>query len=321
MQLINSLDELQINERTSVALGNFDGIHIGHQKIMENALESAKDKDLKALCFTFSNHPFNFILGRDEKDPAAVKLICSEEEKISIIRDMGFDILVNVPFDERIMKMRAHDFFEDVLIGRLNAGCISVGFNYSYGARAEGKPEMLKAECAASGTDCIVHDAVTLDGSVISSTLIRGTISEGNMELVSRFLGRPYTVSGRVEHGNRIGSTQGYPTANIPFPEERMAPPNGVHFTHTVIDGTEYESVSNLGSKPTIDSSNRTRSIETYLFGFNGDLYGRDITVRFDHFSRPEVKFGSKDELFEQISRDCAGALEYHRKTLNAPAT
>ena len=315
MQLIKSLDEIHIKDRTAVALGNFDGIHIGHQRIMENALESAKEKERKALCFTFSNHPFNFILGRDGSDPAAVKLICSEEEKISIIEDMGFDILVNVPFDERIMKMRAHCFFEDVLQGSLNAGCISVGFNYSYGARAEGKPEMLKAECAASGIDCIIHDAVTLDGSVVSSTLIRETISEGNMELVSRLLGRPYTVSGLVEHGNRIGSTRGYPTANIPFPEERMAPPNGVPFTRTLVDGTEYDSVSNIGSKPTIDSSSRTRSIETYLFGFEGDLYGRDITVRFDHFSRPEIKFGSKDELFAQISRDCDNALEYHRKT------
>lgn len=315
MQIINSLDGLRISEKTSVALGNFDGIHLGHQDIMQSAAGAAKEKGLSSLCFTFSNHPFNYILGRDASDPAAVKLICSEAEKISLIAGMGFDILVNVPFDDSIMKMGARGFFEDVLIGKLNAGCICAGFNYSYGARAEGTPAMLREECASAGIDCIIRDAVTLGGRVVSSTLIRETIASGDMELACRYLGRPYTVSGRVEHGNRIGSTRGYPTANIPFPEERLSPPNGVHFTRTLVDGTAYDSVSNLGSKPTIDSGSRNRSVETYLFGFDGDLYGREISVRFEHFSRPEIRFGSKDELFARISADCDEALEYHRKT------
>lgn len=315
MQIFNTLDNLNIADRTAVALGNFDGVHAGHQKIMEQAVAAAERNGLKSLCFTFSNHPFNFILGRDSDDPAAIKLICSEEDKIALIESMGFDMLVNVPFDESIMKMRAHDFFEEILMAKLNAGFISVGFNYSYGARAEGKPEMLRQECLSAGIDCNIHDAVMIDGEIVSSTLIRERISEGDMELTGRYLGRPYTVSGRVEHGNRIGSTEGYPTANIPFPDERMCPPSGVYFTRTEVDGTVYDSVSNLGIKPTIDSSNRSKSIETYLFGFEGDLYGRDIIVYFDHFSRGEVKFSSREELFEQISKDCANALRYHEKT------
>ena len=148
MIIYNSLDELNIAEKTSVALGNFDGLHVGHRVIMEDAIRSAKDKGMLSLCFTFSNHPFNFILRRSDDDPDAVKLICTEEEKTELVRDMGFDILVNVPFDENIMKMRAHAFFEDIIIGKLNAGCVSVGFNYTYGARAEGKPAMLADECA-----------------------------------------------------------------------------------------------------------------------------------------------------------------------------
>ncbi len=315
MQIITSLENLNIADRTAVALGNFDGVHVGHQKIMEQAVAAAKREGLKSLCFTFSNHPFNFILGRDEDDPAAIKLICSEEDKIALIESMGFDILANVPFDESIMKMRAHDFFEEILAGKLNAGFISVGFNYSYGARAEGKPELLRQECETAGMVCNVHDAVKVDGEIVSSTLIRERISEGDMELSCRYLGRPYTVSGRVQHGNRIGSTKGYPTANIPFPDDRMCPPSGVYFTRTEVEGTVYDSVSNLGSKPTIDSANKTKSIETYLFGFDGDLYGKEIIVYFMHFSRGEVRFASKDELFDQISRDCENALEYHEKT------
>lgn len=314
MQLINSLDELHIKDRTAVALGNFDGVHIGHRKIMENALGSAKDKDLKALCFTFSNHPFNFILGRDEDDPAAIKLICSEEDKISLIESMGFDILVNVPFDERVMKMRAHDFFSDVLLDRLNAGCISVGFNYSYGARAEGKPEMLMEECAEHGIGCRIQEAVRIDGKVVSSTLIREMISAGDMESARKYLGRPLMFSGRVGHGNRIGSANGCPTANIIPAADRMLPPYGVYFTHTAVDGKVYDSVSNLGVRPTIDPGSRVRSIETNLFDFDGDLYNKDIVVTFERFSRGEKEFASREELFAQIAEDCRNALEYHGK-------
>ena len=311
MQIIRSLDGLRINEKTAVALGNFDGIHIGHKKIMENALEAAGKEGLRSLCFTFSNHPFNFILGREDDDPAAVKLICSEEDKTAMIDDMGFDIRVNVPFDEQIMKMKAHDFFSGILRDRLNAGYISAGFNYSYGARAGGTPEMLRAECLAAGIGCEIQDAVTIDGKVISSTLIRELISEGNMELVKRCLGRALSFSGRVEHGRRIGSANGIPTANTAVPPERMLPPRGVYFSRIVVDGIEYCSISNIGVNPTVSNAN-AKTIETYIFDFDQDVYDEEITVYFDHFSRGERKFRSKGELFDQISRDCDQARAFH---------
>ena len=312
MKIINSLENLNIDEKTSVALGNFDGVHVGHQKIMENALEAA-DGDMQTLCFTFSNHPFNFIMDRDVTDPAAVKLICSEEDKIELIEGMGFDILVNVPFDETIMKMRAHEFFKSILIDKLNAGHISVGFNYTYGARAEGKTDMLIEQCAEAGIGIYVQDAVKVDGKIVSSTLIREVIKEGNMELAYRYLGRPLVYSGIVEHGRKLGSANGIPTANIPVHDSRMAPPSGVYFTRAIVAGKEYASVSNIGFKPTVQESGG-RSIETNLFDFGDELYGNKIKVLFDHFSRPEVKFGSKDELFEQIRKDCQNAKEYYKK-------
>ena len=306
MKIITSLENLNISEKTSVALGNFDGVHIGHQKIMENALEASEG--MQTLCFTFSNHPFNFILDRDATDPAALKLICSEEDKIELIEDMGFDILVNVPFDETIMTMRAHDFFKTILIDKLNAGYVSVGFNYTYGARAEGKTDMLIEQCAEAGIGLKVQDAVMLDGKVVSSTLIREMIKEGNMELASRYLGRPVVYSGIVEHGRKLGSANGIPTANILVHESRMAPPSGVYFTRAIVGGKEYTSVSNIGFKPTIQE-NGGRSIETNLFDFDDELYGKKIKVLFDHFSRPEVKFGSLDELKAQIKKDITESL------------
>ena len=332
MIILTSLDELNIDCKTSVALGNFDGLHVGHRVITEDAIITAKERGFASLCFTFSNHPFNFIIRRDEKDAGAVKLICSEDEKIRLIDDMGFDILVNLPFDEQMMTMSAEDFFNDFIADKLNAGSVSVGFNYSYGARAIGNTATLKAECERTGVNCNIHDAVKVDGTVVSSTLIREMISIGNMELVRAYLGRAYSFRGRVAHGKKLGSAMGIPTVNIPAPERLMLPPSGVYFSRIVIDGIEYKSVSNIGVMPTITAAENTgseadiktllndtaatgaKTIETNIFDFNGDLYGKEITVYFDHFSRGEVKFPSKEALFEQIKIDCENAMKFHSK-------
>lgn len=314
MEIINSLDNINIRHKTAVALGNFDGIHIGHREIFRNALDAAKEQGLKSLCFTFSNHPFNFILRRNDSDPDAVKLICTEEEKIELIEDMGFDILVNVPFDEHIMTMHAHDFFEDIVRDKLNAGFVSVGFNYTYGARATGRPDTLRRECEAAGIGVEIHDAVIVDGEVVSSTLIREMIATGNMEMTAKLLGRPYSFTGTVKHGKRLGSSMGIPTINIPAPDRQMLPPNGVYFSRIHINGILYNSVSNIGLNPTVNDDVRRKTIETNIFDYDDDAYGKDVTVYFDHFSRGERKFRNKEELFAQISRDCENARNYRKK-------
>lgn len=314
MEIINSLDNINIRHKTAVALGNFDGIHIGHREIFRNALDAAKEQGLKSLCFTFSNHPFNFILRRNDSDPDAVKLICTEEEKIELIEDMGFDILVNVPFDEHIMTMHAHDFFEDIVRDKLNAGYVSVGFNYTYGARATGRPDTLRRECEAAGIGVEIHDAVIVDGEVVSSTLIREMIATGNMEMTAKLLGRPYSFNGTVKHGKRLGSSMGIPTINIPAPDRQMLPPNGVYFSRIHINGILYNSVSNIGLNPTVNDDVRRKTIETNIFDYDDDAYGKDVTVYFDHFSRGERKFRNKEELFAQISRDCENARNYRKK-------
>ena len=314
MEILTSLEKLNIEEKTSVALGNFDGIHIGHREIFRAALDGAKERSLKSLCFTFSNHPFNFILRREDSDPDAVKLICTEDEKIGLIEEMGFDILVNVPFDENIMKMQAHDFFNDIVKDKLNAGYVSVGFNYTYGARATGRPDTLRVECEAAGIGLSVHDAVIVDGEVVSSTLIREMIATGNMEMTAKLLGRPYSFAGTVKHGRRLGSRMGIPTINIPAPDRQMLPPNGVYFSRILIGGETYNSVSNIGINPTVNDDSRRKTIETNIFDYDDDAYGMDVTVYFDHFSRGERKFRNKEELFGQIARDCENARNYRKK-------
>ena len=316
MEIYTSLQQINLTERTAVALGNFDGLHIGHRAIMQDAIDAAKERGLKSLCFTFSNHPFNFILQRSDDDPDAVKLICTEYEKIDLVRGMGFDILVNIPFDETIMKMRANDFFEGIIKGRLNAGFISVGFNYTYGARAEGKPEMLIRQCMQNDIGISVHDPVTADGIVVSSTLIREMISTGNMEKTAMYLGRPYMFSGTVSHGKHIGSKNGFPTINIPAPSRQMLPPNGVYFSRIEIGGKVYNSISNIGVNPTVSAGN-AKTIETYIFDFDDVVYGSNVAVYFDHFSRGERKFRTREDLFAQISHNCERAREYHQKRVD----
>lgn len=314
MEIISSFEQLNLDCKTAVALGNFDGIHIGHREVFRAALDAAKEQGLRSLCFTFSNHPFNFILRRSDGDPDAVKLICTEAEKIELISDMGFDILVNVPFDEYIMTMQAHDFFTKIVREKLNAGFVSVGFNYTYGARATGRPDTLCRECEESGIGVSIQDAVVVDGEVVSSTLIREMISTGNMEMTAKLLGRPYSFTGTVSHGKRLGTRMGIPTINIPAPERQMLPPNGVYFSRIRIGGSEYNSVSNIGFNPTVSDGNTRRTIETNIFDFDDDAYGKDVIVYFDHFSRGERKFRDKEELFAQIARDCENAQNYRKK-------
>lgn len=291
-----------IDEKTVVALGNFDGIHAGHKVILEDAFNVAIEEGIKALCFTFSNHPYNFILNKDENDPDALKLICSESDKIKMIEKMGFDYLINIPFDEKIMNMPAQSFFDDILLRKLNAQTISVGFNYTYGVNAEGNAETLYLSGKDAGIDVRVHDAVKIFHNVVSSTLIRETLAEGNIESVSMYLDREYSITDHVSDGMKKGHTIGYPTINFPTSKNILYPKNGVYASHTVIDGKEYKSITNIGVKPTMGGADKT--IETHILEFEGELYGKKVKVVFEHFIRDEEKFSSIEELSNQISND-----------------
>ncbi|MBQ0018034.1 MAG: bifunctional riboflavin kinase/FAD synthetase [Clostridiales bacterium] len=311
MQIINSLNDIKTEERTAIALGNFDGIHVGHRAILEDAIRIAAERGLKSVCYTFSNHPFNYIMNRDENDPDGIKLICTEEQKIRMLEEMGFDILVNVPFDGQMMTMRAMDFIEDVLVNGLNAAAVCVGFNYSFGARAEGKSEMLIREGLKHDIDVRVHDAVAVDGKVVSSTLIRKTIAEGDMEKVALYLGRDYAFEGIVQTGRRIGSTIGFPTANLPAPVNRALPCDGVYFGRIELRGESRRCIINMGCNPTV-SDGSIKTIETHIFDYDGgDCYGEKIAVYFEHFHRPEMQFADKEELHRQIASDCEEAKAF----------
>lgn len=314
MQIFTTHDEIRIEGNVSVALGNFDGIHVGHMRILEDALRYAKENGVSSACYTFSNHPVNYFLEKAGRTEDCVKLILTEEDKLLEMERLGFDYVINVPFDEETMSMDAEVFIHDILAERLHAVNICCGFNYTFGARAAGDTELLRSEGRKLGMNVNVHSAVNACGDVVSSTRIRKLISEGDVEQAGELLGRAYYISGAVSHGKRIGTRIGFPTMNIDAPETMALPPNGVYFTYSVIDGARHSSITNVGVRPTVDGACKT--IETNVLDFSEDVYGKDVRIEFLKFERPEMKFETVEDLRRMIETNVRSAIDYHKARL-----
>ena len=309
MQIFKSIDELSIEDELVVALGTFDGVHIGHLEILQDAISEARKHGYKSACYTFSNHPMNFLRRLEYTDEGSVRLLCSEEQKLEILENLGFDYVINVPFDATTMNMRALDFIDDILYEKLHAKIVCCGFNYSFGVRAEGNVEILTEEGQKLGMQVRAHDAVKYDGKIVSSTAVRSLVREGNFELANKYLGRGYSVTGKVVHGNRIGRDIGYPTMNLTIPPELEMPPCGVYFSKVEVDGVEYKSITNIGYRPTVGT--KEKFLEAHLFDFDSEVYGDSITIMLLKFHRPEIRFDNFEQLSRQISLDCELAYNY----------
>lgn len=314
MQVINRHEDIRLERPSVVALGNFDGVHIGHRVILDDAVRIAREKDALAVCYTFSNHPLNFFKCMIGKEEECIKLICTEEEKLKILEDIGFDVVINIQFDESIMKMRAHDFVYEILHERCKCICACCGFNYTFGVKAEGNVDYLRSEGKKLGMDVSILEPVTIDGMVVSSTEIRRLLAAGEMEMADKMLGRAYTLTGIVGHGEHLGTKIGFPTMNFNAPTTMALPPNGVYFTRAEIDGKLYPAITNIGFKPTVGGKYKT--VETNMLDFSGDVYGEEVRVQFLYFERPEMKFGSVEELKEMIAKNVQSAIDYHREHL-----
>lgn len=306
MKVFNSLEEISGIEATAVALGNFDGIHRGHQALIEEAVRSAGERGLRSAVFTFSNHPRNVLAGR-----CVVKNLIYADEKIRLLEQAGIDYMFSVDFNDYIMCRTPEEFVDDILIRRFNMKTAVCGFNFTYGFKAAGTPERLKEYTAGRGIDVRVIDPVTVDGEVVSSTRIRELIAEGDMERVSRLMGRDYMIRGEIVRGNQIGKTVlGFPTCNIVLDEHMVSPKRGAYVTRSLIEGTEYPSMTNVGRKPTIGEYQT--NVETHIFDFDQDVYGKQLEVSFLRMIRPEAKFSGLDALKDQLGKDCAFARSQH---------
>ncbi len=305
MKLFNSLDKLNIMEDTVIALGNFDGIHRGHRELILRSVKSAEVAGMKSAVFTFSNHPRN-LLGKGIE----VKNILYPEDKIHILEQLGVDYLFSVPFTPRIQSLSPADFIDEILIQSLHMKEAYCGFNFRFGRKAQGDVETLMREGLKKGFGIHVMEPYLIEGQPVNSTMIRNLIESGQVDQCEKYLGRYYSIIGEVVVGNKLGKTLGFPTSNLIMDESMVAPPNGVYITYCIYDGKRYPSITNVGEKPTI--GNFEKNVETHIFNFDYELYGKKIRVEFLKRTREEVKFNSVDELSKQITQDCINAKAFH---------
>ncbi|HWR39694.1 MAG TPA: bifunctional riboflavin kinase/FAD synthetase [Patescibacteria group bacterium] len=303
MRIITRIEDLERFENVAVGLGTFDGVHIGHQRVISRVAQLAAVNNGTGVVFTFSNHPLAVI----EPERCPLQII-SQEEKAAVIESLGIDVLVSLPFTRHFLKIEPAGFIR-LLLDKLDLRHIVVGPNYSFGYRGAGSPEMLRAAGKECGFSLEVMDALRLEDVLVSSTLIRQLVADGNMEKAAELLGRPWSLTQEVVTGDRRGHTLGFPTANMIFPADRLIPADGVYVAQVETPYGNYLGVANVGDNPTFNG--RQRRMETHLMKFTGDLYGQVITVRFLKRLRGEMVFSSRQQLQEQIQRDIEAAISY----------
>ena len=299
----------KINTKTNsgsvVALGCFDGVHIGHSKIISNAVNLAKERSLISVVWSFQAPPKSVLSKRD--DPSFI--LTPPSEKKALISALGVDTLICAPFNEKIAKLSPRDFFEDIIIDRLNAKHLFCGFNYRFGYMGSGDAALLQALCDEYGVSLTVINEVTVDGTTVSSSAIRTFLANGELEKAQKMLGRPFTLRGKIKDGQHLGRTLGFPTVNQDLPKNKILIKNGVYLTRIKLGKTSKYGVTNIGMRPTVEG--KAPICETHILDFNGNLYGKTLTVEFLKFLRSEKKFSSLTELTAQIKTDVENAKKY----------
>lgn len=305
MDYIREIQAYQCEKESAVTLGKFDGLHRGHQKLIQKICEKKEKFHVKTIVFAFDMNPFFRQKGLVRKG-----ITTNEERKERLSQVV--DVLVECPFDERISTMTAEDFIEKILVQTFHAKYIVVGTDFRFGFEKKGDVAMLAAYAEKNGYELTVVSKEMFGNREISSTYIREELEKGHLENVNQMLGYPYTISGIVEHGKQLGRTLGFPTLNVHPSDEKMLPPKGVYMTNTFVDGRIYHGLGNVGFKPTVAEEHRML-IETFLFDYNGNAYGKEVRTQLLHYKRPEQKFDSVDELKAQIDTDIDYARDYFK--------
>lgn len=279
-----------------ITIGSFDGIHLGHRKLMELTKDSSLELNSVSVVLTFYPHPLK-VLHPETK----VHLITTFEKKSELVEETGIDYLIYITFTPEFSGMMPEDFIKNIIVKRLNPVKIIVGHDFGFGVKKSGNIPLLEKLSGELGFELAVVEPVVIDGEIVSSTLIRRLVITGRVCAVKRFLGRHYSVHGRVVKGSGRGKHLGFPTANI-IPEEELFPKDGVYVTQVRIGDKFYDSITNIGFNPTFNEE--IRRIETYIFDFSGDIYDVEIEVFFTERLREEIKFNNVKELEERIKKD-----------------
>ncbi len=293
---MRDITEIENKEKTAVALGFFDGLHLGHIEVIKRALMKG---GLKSVVFTFNG---NTPLPKFRKSRS--KSIITHCQKADFFDKMGFDYIYAPDFND-VKDYSAEDFISEIIGKRLNAGYVVCGYDFRFGKGGVGNPEMLERLCSEKGIECEIVPAVSYEGEIVSSTVIRSLIEEGEIEKANRLLGYEFSYMLPVSEGKKLGRELGFPTINQEIPEEMVCPRFGVYGTWTEIEGRVYKSVTDVGVRPTVENNGRIIA-ETHIIGFNGDLYGKEVRVFFRFFIREERKFEAVELLREQLRKDIA---------------
>ncbi len=312
MQVIQSLDVDVHFKNPVLTMGNYDGIHLGHRRIIERVKEKALEISGTSMLMTFDPHPLHVL--RPERELAAITPL---EEKKRIIQEAGIEVLLILPFTRELSLIPPETFVASVLVDRLSVKGVVIGYDFKFGRGGGGDTALLQEMGRRYGFLVEVIAPVTVDGEKVGSNRIRKLVRDGQVENAAKLLGRYYGVEGRVVRAKgRGGTIVGYPTMNLDT-HYHLIPKNGVYVTEAEIEGRRFEGVTNVGHNPTFESGQQ-RSIETFILGFEGDLYDKEVRLTFLTRLRDEVKFGSVDALKGQIAKDVGTAREYFDRRADA---
>lgn len=296
MRIIAETTDFRLSPPTAVTLGKFDGLHKGHRELLKKII-MAKEKGLTSVVFTFDPPPEVLFGTREQKN------LMTKEEKRAVFEKMGVDILIEYPLNRVTAAIDPTAFVKEILVERMGMVYLAAGYDVSFGYLGAGNAELLYYLSEEFQFKADIMDKIKDHGREISSTFVREEIERGNMEQAAELLGEPYSVIGEVQHGEKLGRTIGMPTINILPQPEKLLPPKGVYFSRTTIDGKEYRSITNIGNKPTVSTKERM-GVETYIYDFNQDVYGKMAVVKLLKFKRSEMRFSGLEELKKQMEKD-----------------
>ena len=304
MEIITGTTDFYINGETAVAIGKFDGVHIGHRALLDEIIKQ-KANGKKACVFTFDPSPAVFFGNGEEKQ------LTTREEKREIFELLGIDILVEYPLNQKTADISPRDFVVNVLCNRLSAVFVAAGSDLSFGRRGEGNAALLRMLALECGMTVRIIDKVMYGEREISSTYVREAVEKGDMLFARKLLGAAYFLCGTVVHGRQLGRKLGMPTVNILPEKVKLLPPNGVYYSGVMIRGRYYKGITNIGYKPTVEQDEPVMSAETYVYDFDEDVYGEEINVFLYEFRRPEQRFAGIEELKQTMQQDIAAGKTY----------
>lgn len=305
MKYIKNTLDFYIEEPTVVTLGKFDGLHRGHEKLMQALLKYKETHQLASVAFTFDIPP------RNRLEDISAKVLTTNEEKEYIFATSGIDYLIECPFTRDVMCMEPKAFIAWV-VKALHMKCVVVGDDFHFGYQRSGDYQVLMQYEKEFGYETIVVEKMKDNDRDISSTYVREEIAAGKLQKANELLGYPYFIKSDVVHGKKLGRTIGVPTINMVLPDNKLLPPNGVYVSEVLADGQKYIGVTNVGCKPTVTDAHLV-GVETYIIDFDRMVYGDSIVVSFLEYVRPEIKFNSIEELKAQLESDIDFARKYYK--------